>query len=208
MCGIAFGVIVAFVAGCAEDKSQAQRSAPGEADAREVSAASETSTGQAREQSRDPAQAPAKAEAGEGDTQQGEARHERTTQRQAEGSDRRRARRGQEALNKHDENKDGKLSKEEFKAGDRAFDRLDTDGDGALTQGEFTGAAQRARQGRPSGAALMEMTDKDGDARISRDEWRGLFDEADTNSDGFMTGEEVTNELRQGAPHPQPRRAR
>ncbi len=205
--GITLLALVAFATGCAKQGGRAQGSGPGDAEVREAPTAPEASEGQVEEQSGEPAQAPGKAEVGEELPQQGQAKHKRTTQRQGQESGRTPAERWQEALKKHDANKDGKLSKKEFKGRDRAFEKLDADGDGAVTQRELAGAAEQGRRRLTPGSDLMKTTDKDGDARISRDEWRDLFDETDADGDGFVTGKEVGTGMRHGAPHRADRRA-
>lgn len=188
--GVASLALVAFVTGCAEDKGRAQ------AEAQKVSAAQETGEGQAEEQSGDPAQPAANAEAGKRDSQQEPTKDKPPAERSAQRRGPDPAERWQEALKKGDDDKDGKLSKNEFEGPERAFERLDADGDGALTQREFTSAAARGRQGTTPVSGLMKMMDKNGDARISRDEWHGVFKEADANGDGFMTREEVMREMK------------
>lgn len=56
-----------------------------------------------------------------------------------------------EVLRREDANKDGKVTKDEFKAPKRLFDRLDRNNDGELTKDDFEGGPvdrERARNGR------------------------------------------------------------
>ena len=56
-----------------------------------------------------------------------------------------------------DANKDGKLSREEFKGDDESFKGLDADGDGFLTPAEFQKAAGGKRPGKGPGGGLPGM---------------------------------------------------
>jgi Ca2+-binding EF-hand superfamily protein len=60
-------------------------------------------------------------------------------------------------------------------------------------------AQDAQREQRRRGQALAQM-DTDGDGRISRGEWKGAtagFDRIDSNSDGFLTRQEVAQAARE-----------
>lgn len=99
-----------------------------------------------------------------------------------------------------DSNKDGAISRAEFKASREAqYTRLDTDKDGFLSEAERAAAAPPAGKGRGRGRQLVEGTvarfDSDGDGKVSKAEFVGaptpLFDFADTDKDGNLSKEEI-----------------
>lgn len=106
-----------------------------------------------------------------------------------------------------DKNSDGKLDLEEFPGVSTRFKSLDKNGDGFLSLDEMSSPGERApaskaaqepapaparakanAAGRPAMKRLQAM-DKDGDNRISREEFTGrpaVFDRLDTNHDGYL----------------------
>jgi Ca2+-binding EF-hand superfamily protein len=99
-------------------------------------------------------------------------------------------------LDRADANGDGIITKAEFTAARaKMFDRLDRNHDGYLTKDDKPRFS--LRQGG-DGSRLQEillMLDKDGDGRISRDEFVNspslLFERADTNHDGQVDASEL-----------------
>jgi len=97
-----------------------------------------------------------------------------------------------------DANKDGQISKDEWKGRPESFARIDKDKDGVLSKKELEalGRDMRRRGGwknRPADALFRRM-DKDGDKRISAEEWTmrpELFAKFDANNDGFIEAGEV-----------------
>lgn len=104
----------------------------------------------------------------------------------------------------YDADHDGKVTLEEFKAGqaahmERLFDRLDTNHDGKLTQDEIDAAAKSgAAAGRGGGrlAKLMRF-DADHDGAVAKAELGAMaemrFKMADTNHDGWLSADEISN---------------
>jgi len=97
-----------------------------------------------------------------------------------------------------DANKDGRIERAEWKGPPDAFARLDGDKDGVLTKAEIDEIADRMRRrgGWKSGPAeaLFRRMDKDGDKRITKEEWQlqaEFFARFDANGDGVITPDEV-----------------
>jgi Ca2+-binding EF-hand superfamily protein len=98
-----------------------------------------------------------------------------------------------------DKNGDGKVSREEFTGRPAMFERVDVNRDGFLEAGEVKALVASASKqaaapaGPQPGSRIMAM-DKDGDGKVSRDEYRGapaLFDRLDANGDGFVNKDEA-----------------
>jgi Ca2+-binding EF-hand superfamily protein len=102
-----------------------------------------------------------------------------------------------------DVNADTMIERDEVpEAGRTAFDKLlklgDTDKDGRLAASELRALGERARQMGALGAGILlqrfKAIDKDGDDKVSRDEFPGpkpLFDRLDSDKDGLLTRDEV-----------------
>jgi len=97
-----------------------------------------------------------------------------------------------------DTNKDGAIGKDEWKGRPEAFARIDKDKNGSLSKAELEGIARDMRRrgqwkNRPADALFRRM-DKDGDKRISAEEWTmraELFAKFDADGDGFIVAAEV-----------------
>jgi Ca2+-binding EF-hand superfamily protein len=109
-----------------------------------------------------------------------------------------------------DADEDGVISAAELKNAPSALRKLDKNGDGQLTQDEvrpnFPGRGQGRGPGRgeereatgPTPAELQQTLmafDKNKDGKLSKEEMpermRGMFDQGDTNHDGFLTADEI-----------------
>lgn len=87
-----------------------------------------------------------------------------------------------------DTNKDGRISRDEWKGPADMFDRVDSNHDGSLSADEI----RNGRQGRMD----FSQIDTNHDGRVSKNEWKGpanMFDKIDSNHDGALTQEEMKN---------------
>jgi Ca2+-binding EF-hand superfamily protein len=92
-----------------------------------------------------------------------------------------------------DTNHDGVVSREEFLAARAAqFDRFDSNHDGYLDSADA--AALPESMGRMF-QLMQRIADKDGDGRVSRDEFNAMpargFDRMDANGDGVLEPDEM-----------------
>jgi Ca2+-binding EF-hand superfamily protein len=98
---------------------------------------------------------------------------------------------GRGAFRRFDEDGDGKVSRAEFPGRDERFSNIDADGDGFLSPDEM--AAEGARVGAAAGSPSWRERDRDGNGKVSRNEFDGGDDEwrrLDRNADGWITPEE------------------
>ena len=101
---------------------------------------------------------------------------------------------------KLDADQDGGLSRAEVQGHwmEKKFDRADADGNGTVTREElleFKGG-YRHKKAKIKSVKILEKLDGDQDGQVSRqeagDHWRAhKFERVDTNSDGFLTYEEI-----------------
>jgi Ca2+-binding EF-hand superfamily protein len=98
-------------------------------------------------------------------------------------------------LENADVNGDGIITKAEFTAARaKMFDRLDRNHDGYLTKDDMPRFSLR-QNGSGRIQEMVLLMDKDGDGRVSRDEFVNspslLFDRADANHDGQVDSSEL-----------------
>jgi Ca2+-binding EF-hand superfamily protein len=99
-------------------------------------------------------------------------------------------------LSKADANGDGVITKAEFaEARAKMFDRLDRNHDGYLSADDKPRFSLRKNGNGDRLQQMVLMLDKDGDGRVSRDEFVNnpgmLFERADTNHDGQVDAAEL-----------------
>lgn len=113
-----------------------------------------------------------------------------------------------------DLNHDGILSAEEIRKAPQSLLALDKNGDGQLTAEEIRPTFNPGRErGNPEEmpARMMEQFDRNGDGKLSPDEFperlRSAFAQIDANGDGFVTKDELTKffQSRGGRPDGPPR---
>jgi hypothetical protein len=92
---------------------------------------------------------------------------------------------------RHDADHDGTITPKEFGGSDEWFRRLDRDRDGVLTPADFDWS-DRSDLARREAPALrwFHMLDRDGNGRVSRQEWQALFDRA-SQGKGYLTAEDL-----------------
>lgn len=92
---------------------------------------------------------------------------------------------------KYDRDRDGKITRKEFRGASEFFDRLDRDRDGVLTAEDFDWSERSkfAQQGRPSGMWFSRM-DGNSNGRISREEWSKFFEQA-AKGKGYLTPDDL-----------------
>ena len=88
-----------------------------------------------------------------------------------------------------DDNRDGRLTRNEWHGSTAVFDALDANRDGVLTRAEAIGTTGDARD-------EFRSVDVNGDGAIARDEWHwnaAAFDRLDANRDGRLSRQEWDN---------------
>jgi len=96
-------------------------------------------------------------------------------------------------LERYDTNKDGKISQEEIDKNRTEWQaRFDTDKDGSLSLKEFEALWLEAR--RQEMVREFQFFDKDGDAKVTLEEYKGplshLVERRDRNGDGFLSNDD------------------
>jgi Ca2+-binding EF-hand superfamily protein len=101
-----------------------------------------------------------------------------------------------------DADKDGKITREEFRGPARLFDRLDRDGDGVLTRDDFdwSGRSMYAQKSSYVGY-WFRLLDGNSNGRVSTKEWQAAFTRAARGKD-HITPEDLYRLLFPPAPPP------
>jgi len=100
------------------------------------------------------------------------------------------------ALDKADANRDGYVTRDEFRASRAArFERLDRNNDGVVTLSEFPRLAKSSRRKAQTLTTVITHADRDVDGRVTRAEFvdgpAPLFDRADRDHDDRLSREEA-----------------
>lgn len=101
-----------------------------------------------------------------------------------------------EMLRRADTNGDGAVSRAEYAAmRERLFAKLDRNHDGYLTADDRSGRRMGRRASGEKLQQAMQGLDRDGDGRVSHDEFTQgptlMFDRADTDGDGTLSPAEI-----------------
>jgi hypothetical protein len=98
----------------------------------------------------------------------------------------------------YDRDGDGKIRRAEFPGPDADFARLDRDHDRALTQGDFD-FSPHALAPSP-GAMLFYRADRDGNGKVTREEFDTLFKQVDSGGQGFLSLADLQEAFRMPPP--------
>src|SRR5689334_15900589 len=90
-----------------------------------------------------------------------------------------------EARKRFDRDDDGRINRKEFPGSDADFARLDRNRDGALGEADFDFSAN-ALASSP-GAMLFYRADRDGNGKVSREEFDEFFKSLDGGEQGFLS---------------------
>jgi hypothetical protein len=83
-----------------------------------------------------------------------------------------------------DRNRDGVITRVEWRGNDQSFRRHDANNDGVLTGAELAAAADDQ-------ASDFSVIDRDGNGHVTAQEWRQAFSQLDVNRDGSITQDEL-----------------
>ena len=95
-----------------------------------------------------------------------------------------------------DDNRDGVITRAEWRGNDQSFRQQDRNNDGVLTAAELDDAREERREERDvnDGYGLVgdfSRVDLDGNGHVTAQEWRRAFTQLDDNRDGSLTQDEL-----------------
>lgn len=99
----------------------------------------------------------------------------------------------------YDADEDGKISANEFTGSNDDFVRLDRDGDELLTEADFDWSEHSLA--RSPGHMLFMQADRDGNGKLTADEFAGLFKSLDGGEHGYVSLDEVKDALQPPPPN-------
>jgi len=90
-----------------------------------------------------------------------------------------------------DLNRDGVISRDEWRGNDRSFRQQDRNGDGVLSRDEVREAGSVGTSGTAGALGSFEFVDLDGNGQVSAQEWMRAFNQLDADRDGMLTEDEL-----------------
>ena len=94
-----------------------------------------------------------------------------------------------------DRNRDGVITRVEWRGNDQSFRRHDANNDGVLSAAEIATADDDL-------VSDFSMIDRDGNGHVTAQEWRQAFSQLDVNRDGAITPDELSARPRDDAQRP------
>ena len=92
-----------------------------------------------------------------------------------------------------DRNRDGRITRDEWRGNDNSFAQHDWNGDGVLSGDEVRPGAQPTNRREAERRARFDRLDLNDDDRLALSEWTGnrnAFERLDANDDGFLSFDE------------------
>lgn len=94
---------------------------------------------------------------------------------------------------KYDSDEDDRIAREEFPGTDSDFERLDRDSDRGINAEDFDWS--ESATARTSGAMLFYQADRDGNGKVTREEFASVFDSFDTEKTGYLALDDLRYEF-------------
>jgi len=101
---------------------------------------------------------------------------------------------------RYDADKDGRITREELKLGEKDFARLDRDGDGSLSERDFDWS--EPTMSRSPANFVFGRGDQDGNGKVTAEEFQALFQQLGGEPDGFLSLDEIREQLQPPSPPP------
>ena len=98
----------------------------------------------------------------------------------------------------HDKDKDGKITKKEFKRSDKAFGNHDRNSDGVISQADYP----RGRFWNGFGVGIARRADANKNSSVTMAEWKKFLAILDADEDGVMTMKEFMRMAPEVSPKP------
>lgn len=99
-----------------------------------------------------------------------------------------------------DTDKDGRITREELKLGEKDFQRLDRDSDGSLSERDFDWS--EPTMGRSPANFVFGRGDQDGNGKVTAEEFAALFRQLGGEEEGFLSLDEIRDQLQPPTPPP------
>lgn len=101
---------------------------------------------------------------------------------------------------RYDADKDGRITREELKLGEKDFQRLDRDSDGSLSERDFDWS--EPTMGRSPANFVFGRSDQDGNGKVTAEEFAALFRQLGGDEEGFLSLDEIREQLQPPTPPP------